>query len=495
MRPRWPQRLRPDRWPVRWRIAGICAALTAGILIAFALVLGNLVGHRIKTDYNDELQNAVSSLGAETQVLRSATTGQIIPETPRLTDVAMADDAVVRVVDQSGHPISGATTNPRISLGPPRGEITKIGEYYVASEPVAQSGGLPIYVQYGRPYTGMDATVARLWLFLGAGVLVGTMLAMIAGLTVANRAMRPVSSLTALAKDIAATRDPSRRMPVQATDDEVGELAETMDEMLRSLDDARTEREAAFERQRRFVADASHELRTPLTSVMANLELLQTSIEQADDQTAVDSALRSTQRMSRLVGDLLLLARADAGRRAARHPLDLSEAVEGAIHEVEPVAGDHKIRSEVAPGLRVEGNPDELHRLALNLIDNAVRHTPTGSTVTVRVASDGDRALLEVSDDGPGIPAEMGSQVFERFVRGQGPADTTGGGGSGLGLAIVRSVAESHGGSVEAGASTLGGATFSVRLPLLGDTSGPAPAVGNRDEDAVEPTVGNPENI
>src|SRR5204863_2572795 len=125
------------------------------------------------------------------------------------------------------------------------------------------------------------------------------------------------------------------------------------------------------------------------------------------------------------------------------------------------------------------GNPDELHRLIRNLLENAVRHTPEKATVELTARRDGDEALLEVLDDGPGIPAEMETQVFDRFVRGEGPADTAAGGGSGLGLAIVRAVAESHGGSVSAGRSTYGGARFSVRLPL---EKAADPKAGTEDE-------------
>jgi two-component system, OmpR family, sensor kinase len=279
--------------------------------------------------------------------------------------------------------------------------------------------------------------------------------------------MRPIKSLTGLARQITTTRDPSKRIPTPAADDEVGELARTMDGMLQALDEARSEREQSLERQREFVADASHELRTPLTSIQANLELLQAEgAGSEDDRQAVDSALSSTKRMSGLVSDLLLLARADAGRQVARTDIDLARIAAGALEEVAPLAGERHVDRELEGPLPMKGNPDELHRMIRNLLENAVRHTPEKTTVELTARRDGDAALLEVLDDGPGIPAGIEKQVFDRFVRGEGPADTVGGGGSGLGLAIVRAVAESHGGSVDAGKSTYGGARFSIRLPL-----------------------------
>ena len=248
-------------------------------------------------------------------------------------------------------------------------------------------------------------------------------------MAVANRAMRPIAALTAAASDIATTRDPSRRIPEPESDDEVAELARTLDQMLRELDAARAETEADDQRQREFVADASHELRTPLTSILANLELLRgarspSASADEDERAAVGSALRSSKRMNRLVGDLLLLARADAGRAGARRRMrsrrDRLGGARGgrAGRRRPPVRGDAR-----AAGARSTGNPDELHRMVLNLLENAIRHTPEGTAIGVDLAARGGDAMLTVSDDGPGLPAGMEGQVFDRFVRGQGPAD------------------------------------------------------------------------
>jgi signal transduction histidine kinase len=258
-------------------------------------------------------------------------------------------------------------------------------------------------------------------------------------------------------------------MPRPPVEDEVGELAETLEQMLRSLDGARSEREQALQQQREFVADASHELRTPLTSVLANLELLQASLgaaDQAEDREMVDSALRSSRRMSRLVSDLLLLARADAGRLAPHRRCDLAEIAGEAAAEAAPLMGGRHFEIDNDVPLRVEGSADELHRMILNLLDNATRHTPDGATIRLSLAEREGFAVVEVADDGPGIPAAMRTQIFDRFVRGEGPADTAGGAGTGLGLAIVSAVAASHRGSVEATESDSGGALFRARIPI-----------------------------
>jgi len=242
-----------------------------------------------------------------------------------------------------------------------------------------------------------------------------------------------------------------------------------LDQMLRELDAARSETEQMMQLQREFVADASHELRTPLTSILANLELLQERLEGAaaggEDGEMVDSALRSSRRMRRLVSDLLLLARADAGRTGTRGECDLTEVAAEAITEVAPVANGHRLTIAEHGPVPVRGNADELHRLALNLLENGLRHTPAGTEIRVAVERRNGDAVLEVSDDGPGIPSGLEEQVFSRFVRGAGPADVAGDAGAGLGLAIVKAVATSHGGEVDAGSSPTGGARFTIRLP------------------------------
>ena len=238
-------------------------------------------------------------------------------------------------------------------------------------------------------------------------------MALLAGLAVADRAMRPISALTSLARDIATTRDPSRRMPIPVADDEIGELAETMDGMLESLDEARTERERAFERQREFVADASHELRTPLTSVQANLELLQASLDggNPEDRHAVDSALGSSRRMSRLVSDLLLLARADAGRRSARTEADLSEVARAVVAELEPLSEGRTDAHVARPAAAGRGQSATSCTGSCSTSSRTPSATPPRArTSTSALAREGRAAVLEVADDGPGSPPRSASR-------------------------------------------------------------------------------------
>ena len=277
--------------------------------------------------------------------------------------------------------------------------------------------------------------------------------------------------------------------------------------MLAELAAARSETEASLERQREFVADASHELRTPLTSILANLELLQDELgrpggprDNASASEIADSALRSSQRMRRLVGDLLLLARADAGRREQPRPLDLAEVVREAAREASAVGGEHPLTLDLPDddgGLTVAGSRDDLHRLVLNLVENAFLHTPSGTPVVVSVrsdrpsgATDGGHVTLQVADRGPGVPADRRERVFERFARSSGDRSSVS--GTGLGLAIVRAVAEAHGGTATVRDADGGGALFEIRLPVAHRSAPARVQDGDRDQSTAAKAAAQP---
>jgi signal transduction histidine kinase len=464
--------VRPKSWPVRWRLTVVSSGLTLAILMLFGGAIGQIATQRIRNDFNGEVQSAVQILAGELEVVYPLFGEPEARQGPQLDAFVLPDDASARVYDNEGHLLK--FSSHAAQLGPIHKGLSDYHGMRVATEPILSSAGqVTGYVQYGRSLSHVDSTIDRVWLLIAAGILGGTLLAVFAGVAIAGRAMRPIASLTATARRIATTRDPSLQMPEPPADDEVGELARTLENMLRSLDAARAEREEVMQKQREFVADASHELRTPLTSVLANLELLQASLakaDQAEDREIVDSALRSSRRMGRLVSDLLLLARADAGRLERHRRVDLAEIAGDAAAEAAPLMGERRFVIENDRPLRVEGSRDELHRMVLNLLDNAIRHTPGDACVELALRQEGGEAVVEVGDDGPGIPESMRAQVFDRFVRGQGPADTARGNGTGLGLAIVSAVADSHGGSVEAAESSSGGALFVARIPLAGTT-------------------------
>jgi two-component system OmpR family sensor kinase len=445
------------RLPIRWRLALTSATLTFLILAAFAIVVGAFTVRQVRDHFDDDLRATIGDLQGRIRFHETAQ-GLALAVPTETIAAAAAGDARLRIIQADGRVMVGST-----NLGPPTAGPHDVGPYRVVSRPLFVTGINPpvAYVQYAKPREATNGTLARIRLFLAAGVFGGALLALLAGLAVARRAMGPVQQLTSAAKEIARTRDAAVELPRPLAEDEVTDLSRTLAEMLRELNAARTELESLLLRQREFVADASHELRTPLTSILANLELLESELE-GEDAEMVQSALRSSRRMRGLVSDLLLLARADARRERIHEPIDVADIIRAAAGEAAPLAAGHDLGVDVDEGVIVEGSRDDLHRMVLNLIENALRHTPPGSDVRASAhAPDPDHVRIMVEDEGPGLPPEIRDRAFERFVRGGGD----GGRGSGLGLAIVNAVAEGHGGNVTYEDRMNGGARFIVTLP------------------------------
>jgi signal transduction histidine kinase len=459
---------------IRWRLALLSAGLTFIVLCAFAAVIGELTVSRVRGDFRHEISTAVGNLRSSMRITYNNDQAKIAPSV--VNTYAASNRAVIRVVRPNGVLIAETPRAPDFSeLGLPVGRSGDVGGYHVETRlsrlriEGAPQFSIQVYVQYARKVASTEATVHWVRLFLLVGVLLGSGLALGLALALSRRALAPITRLTSTARDIANTRDPNRRVPIPDTEDEVAELARTLDEMLQALESSRAEGEAMLVRQRQFVADASHELRTPLTSVLANLELLAEVLE-GDRGDAARSALRSTHRMRRLVADLLLLARADAKREVPHAPTDLGRVLVEAAAELGPVATEHELSVDAQPVL-VDGARDELHRLVLNLIQNAMQHTPPGTHVHASVRQDGDTVRVVVQDDGRGVAPELREEVFGRFVRAEGDH----GGSVGLGLSIVRAVARAHGGDVVLESPPEGGARFVVTLPALrAAATGPA---------------------
>ena len=280
------------------------------------------------------------------------------------------------------------------------------------------------------------------------------------GWVVAGRVLRPIGRITAVARDIQAT-DLSRRIELPGPDDELKQLADTFDAMLARLD-------AAFAAQRQFIADASHELRNPLAIIRTNVDvaLADPNADPEDLRQTIAVVKRASGRMARLVDDLLALARRQEPT-LEHEPIDLGVAVAEASDDfVVPAAARNIVLDRVtAPDVVVTGDRDALKRAVANLLENAVRLAPEGSRIRLATGSEGDRAWIAVTDEGPGIAPEDQPHVFDRFWRadkGRSRAD----GGTGLGLAIVRQIAESHGGEVRLQSKVGVGSSFVIWLPV-----------------------------
>ena len=246
---------------MRWRLALVSSGLTLAILLLFGGLIGKIATERIRDDFNGEVSSAVKILAGQIQVVYPAFGEPEAKEGPQLNAFVLPDDASARVYDIEGNLIN--SSSDAAPLGQVQQGLTNFHGMRVATEVILNDNqAVTGYVQYGRSLDHVDETIGRVWALILAGILGGTLLAVIAGVAIARRAMRPIASLTETAQEIATTRDPSQRMPKPKVDDEVGKLARTLEEMLRALDAARAEREGAMQKQREFVADASHELRT-----------------------------------------------------------------------------------------------------------------------------------------------------------------------------------------------------------------------------------------
>ena len=309
---------------------------------------------------------------------------------------------------------------------------------------VQDKGRLTVYAGASLDAEQGAVGTAQTVMLIGFPLLLGV----VAAVTwlVTRRALRPVEGIRAEMAAITASEDLARRVPVPDTHDEVARLARTTNETLAAL-------ETSVERQRRFVADASHELRSPIASLRTQLEVAAAHPELLD----LDGAVEDTVRLQRLAGDLLLLARLDAGEGRGAARVDLGELA------VRCVRGRDGVTVEAA-AVEVAGSRGQLERVLGNLLDNARRHARSAVAVTVR--RDGAWAVVQVADDGDGVPPADRERVFERFVR-LDEARARDDGGAGLGLAIARDVAVRHGGSLTVREAATGGALFELRLPVV----------------------------
>jgi signal transduction histidine kinase len=276
-------------------------------------------------------------------------------------------------------------------------------------------------------------------------------------------ALRPIDRITQTAGQIARAQDLGRRLPVPTTDDEVGRLVSTFNAMLERLD-------RLFQAQQRLGADVSHELRTPLTTIRGNVDLLRRGA--ADDPieraTALDAIEGEVDHMNRLVADLLLLAQAEAGMQLQKQLVELDTLILEVYRQAQlmsatrfPAGEGVTIRLGHEDQAIVEGDPDRLKQLLLNLIDNALKYTPEGGTVTISLYRDPEWVRVSVEDTGVGIPPDVLPHIFGRFYRAQREGRT----GVGLGLSIAHWIAEAHGGRLNVESEVGQGTTFTLWLP------------------------------
>ncbi|MFN8632258.1 MAG: ATP-binding protein [Chloroflexota bacterium] len=501
---------------VRLRLTLWYTALVTVIVAAFAGIVYVAVDRQLAGD----LDHAVELRAIEVaQSLATVPIGRTIDTLEPLrvaTDSALADQQhYIKVLNRQGRivltsgplalllPVSRETLDAILNGQVTREVVTISGGQHVAlyGTPLLQENNVVGVVLVGAPLDPLERTLAGLRAVLVAAVLGTMVVAGGIGWLLATAAMRPVDSITALARAIGGSGDLSKRLPPPRRRDELGRLAIAFNELLERLD-------AALTQQRRFLADASHELRTPLTTIRANAGALLRARERpvlavSGDPTPqppphrdgegetlksapplhrsgegaggwgfsepMDDAIRAiaeeSERMGRLVSDLLALARADAGQPLAQRPLMLDTLLIDVYQQARHQATHLKLTIGELEQVEVLGDPDRLRQVLLNLVDNACRYTEAGGTVTLSLEQRDGFARLAVADTGPGIGPDDLPHVFERFYRAD-TARTRAAGGTGLGLAISQVIAEGHGGHIEVESELGHGSTFTLVLPV-----------------------------
>jgi signal transduction histidine kinase len=468
------EQLRRDREDLVASGVRAASALSAAAVVAIALVIAGaalvlLVGHSLRGTVKLSAEQRTQQIAER---VKGNFEGKANENARGALDILTTPDDLVQVLvnygsesdgdavttieagsDAVGHTVAISPLRPRDgeTVVVPEAEVKRVDGTSVESVLVAagtESAGRGVVVLVAMPLTSVDVATGTLLFYLLFGVPI---LILVTGLTTyyfAGRALRPVEAIRARVAAM-SEKDLAQRVPVPAARDEVARLAATMNGMIARLQNAQGV-------QRRFVADASHELRSPLATIATGLELMQRG---HTDPGTVTALRGETERLNRLVDALLLLARADErGLQPRREEVDLDEVAESERGR----PADSAVVAEVhAQPVRVIGDRGQLARVVRNLVDNARRHARSRVLVTVR--READTAMIEVSDDGPGVPLADRGKVFERFVR-LDDARARSDGGSGLGLAIVAEVVTAHGGTVEVGDAPGGGALFRVRL-------------------------------
>ncbi len=462
---------------------------TAILVVALAIFAGVIYTGIARLRLND-LDAAIGSRAREARaqitfgVGRTAQSLAVYAPSPADLNDFTTDGVAIQYVDPDGNEKS-SSTNLGTPIWLPRDAIAAIkrneGGYWMLRGaggeelrayilPLALGGRDPFgAVVTAKPTASLNDTLHKAAAFLAAGMLGAALALAFVVYWVAGTALRPLKRMARDAAGIQQAHDLSRRVDVPRTGDEVADLAQTFNGMLGRL-------ETVFDAQRRFIADASHELRTPLTAIRGNTDLLRyhgNRMDIAERTEILDEVASEGERMSRLINDLLALARAQAGGdHAPPQPLRFSEAIEGAVRAARGLARGHEITYHGASEtLWVLGDPDRLKQLALILLDNAVKYTPSDGQIRVWVWRDGATAALRVEDDGPGIPSDRLPHLFERFFRGGTPARGRDDGGAGLGLAIAREIAEQTNGVITVESIEGHGTSFTVRFPLLPDAA------------------------
>jgi two-component system, OmpR family, sensor kinase len=331
----------------------------------------------------------------------------------------------------------------------------------VASRPLVLNGALVGVVQVGTSVSAISQANTALIMSVGIAAAISIGVSVGLGMWIASRLLKPIERISETAASIVNADDLKKRLPVSIPEDEIGRLASVFNHTMERL-------ENLFKVQQRFVGDVSHELRTPLTSILGNIEIIQ---KYGYDQESFEAVHREAERMSRMTNDLLLLARADNGElKVTLAPIDLDPVVLEIYEQAHILAKKRelKIVMGMMDEVRIEGNVDRLKQLLLNLVNNAIKFTPDGGSITLSCEKQGKHAIVEIRDTGIGMSKEDQARIFDRFYQADNSrTHRSDHDGAGLGLSIARWIAEAHKGTIDVQSEIGKGTTFRIVFPAL----------------------------
>jgi two-component system, OmpR family, sensor kinase len=460
-----------SRLSLRARLIVAIGVLLAGALLVFDLSFYAILAHRLERDFDSDLRVSAAEIAAALTPDRHERldADDVRPGVlePMSVDDASRPGVYVQILNGSGHTVATSGTRLPIDRSRIRRVLTGLEDLdwvgrderlRLLSRPVVSANGSVIgVIQVAQSARFLDSSLAAVRMLILVGTTLTLLGSVVAAWLIVGHALQPIGKLTAAANHIVATGRLDARIAPSGPADEVGALVQSFNLMVEQLD-------GAFERQQQLLADTSHELRNPLTAIRANLEIIESMDGPDEVYEAAAEAKDETIRMSRLVNDLLLLGQCATADAIERKPVDLAALAARLVERARLVSPGHRIDASDVDPVTVMGDADRLQQAVWNLIENAVRCTPTAGTIWVRVRRTDGRVAIQVEDDGPGISPEHQPHVFERLYR-VDTARSRRSGGAGLGLAIVTWVAEAHGGSVSLTSVVGEGSCFTIDLP------------------------------
>ncbi|HVO41307.1 MAG TPA: ATP-binding protein [Aggregatilineales bacterium] len=449
---------------IRTRLTLWYSTLLTTVIIVFALSLFNILNWAYLAQLNENMRTVAEKIEENTEL--DPFTGHLIVRTLDMPQYyypygVMVRDLAKRFVNGSAYFSSADAPLDPDSLD----STSQVSHavywnnyhFLTMTYPIRKNGVIVGTIQIASGLWTIDATTDRMLRIMLIVGVVAVLLSFFVGSLIAKQALQPIDAIAHAARQITAADDLSKRIEYTGPPDELGQLTATFNATLGRL-------ERLFNAQRRFVADVSHELRTPLTTIQGNLDLMRRYGNDPESLEAIDSEVR---RMARLVGDLLLLAQADAGRLPLHEaPVELGSLALEVYRQSQVLAKEVDLTLGTIHAVLVQGDADRLKQLLLNIVSNAIKYTPAGGKVTINVTHKDGYAFVSVWDTGIGIPKEDLEHIFDRFYR-VDKARSRAMGGTGLGLSIAKWIVEAHNGRIIAESEVGKGSTFTIQLPSL----------------------------